>query len=169
MGAAQVPTNVGMPPKDGTPCIAGACRGGFGRADPGQPRCDWPETSTDLERGVVVTGSRRRRAGHVTNVVAAIAYLVASAVTMFYLVTGKTLESCRGVTISHVRLFRSGLRGLASGGLEGWAACRPVAQRPRERKRPRPGTGIPVFRVREKCPYALFFMPCNPSCLRRSC
>ena len=67
MGAAQVPTNVGMPPKDGTPCIAGACRGGFGRADPGQPRCDWPETSTDLERGVVVTGSRRRRAGRVTS------------------------------------------------------------------------------------------------------
>jgi hypothetical protein len=42
MGAAQVLTNVRMPPKDGTPCHAGACRGGFGRADPGQPRCDRP-------------------------------------------------------------------------------------------------------------------------------
>ena len=116
-GGGQVPTNVGMPPKDGTPCIAGACRGGFGRADPGQPRCDWPETSTDLERGVVVAGLRRRRAGrvtkhgdgdrqpgrswrhqcvlrlvtqprrrhagHVTNVVTAIAHLVAPAVTTF--------------------------------------------------------------------------------------
>jgi hypothetical protein len=55
-----------MPPKDGTPCIAGACRGGFGRADPGQPRCDRPATSTDLECAVVVTGSWRRHAAGVT-------------------------------------------------------------------------------------------------------
>ena len=51
MGAAQVPTNVGMPPKDGTPCHAGACRGGFGRANPGQPRCDRPGTSVILRHG----------------------------------------------------------------------------------------------------------------------
>jgi len=65
-GGGQVPTNVGMPPKDGTPCIAGSCRGGFGRADPGQPRCDWPEALTYLERGVMVTGSKRRRDSQVT-------------------------------------------------------------------------------------------------------
>jgi hypothetical protein len=56
MGAAQVPTNVGMPPKDGTPCISGACRGGFGRADPGQPRCDWPETWTHQRRIIRLYG-----------------------------------------------------------------------------------------------------------------
>ena len=55
-GGGSSPDDVGMPPKDGTPCIAGACRGGFGRVDPGQPRCDWPETSTDHDSGFGLHG-----------------------------------------------------------------------------------------------------------------
>jgi len=38
-----------MPPQDGTPCDAGACRGRFGRAAPGQPRCDWPRAPMVLD------------------------------------------------------------------------------------------------------------------------
>ena len=70
--------------------------------------------------------------------------------------TRKTLETCRGVTIQSTYLcfaYLFGVRQVVA--WKGGRLCRPVAQRPRERKRPRPGTGIPVFRVREKCPYAL--------------
>jgi len=99
----------------------------------------------------------------------AIAYLVICGVTMpCPLVTAKVLEICRGVTMRHKPPCAFRFWVSASGGLEGWAARRPVAQRPRERKRPRPGTGIPVFRAREKCPSTVFFAFWKLACLRRS-
>lgn len=43
MGAAQVPTNVGMPPQDGTPCHPRACRGGLAGPTPACPDANGPE------------------------------------------------------------------------------------------------------------------------------
>jgi hypothetical protein len=161
-----------MPPKDGTPCIAGACRGGFGRADPGQPRCDRPETSTDLERAVVVTRSRRRRAAGVTKdgdsdrapgrawrhhaLATAIAYLVIPGVTTLpLLVTGKILESCRGVTIGRGKPRRISLCGFRQVvAWKGGRLRRPVAQRPRERATA-PWNGHPGFSRTRKMPLSL--------------
>ena len=153
MGAAQVPTYVGMPPKDGTPCHAGACRGGFGRADPGQPRCDRPATSTDHESGFGLTGdaiAAPARWPRHQSMVTPIAHLAAPGVTT----AGLFGDSGRSRALPRRHQFHRRLSCLAGFG-KWWPGG--VGGLPPSRVATKGGTtaprnGHPGFRVRENAP-----------------